>query len=77
MSKLNRNNVELVDENYFIPPANLNDNDIRKINTYFKHYKNNNVKKISFNIRENFSKESYIIDICFSFTKKDLEELGV
>lgn len=76
MNKLNRNNVELVDENYFIPPTNLNDNDIRKINTYFKHYKNNNVKKISFNIRENFSKECYI-DICFSFTKKDLEELGV
>ncbi len=77
MNKLNRNYVKLEDEYYFNPFAELNDNDFRKINTYFEHYKNDNVKKVSFIIRENFSKECYIIDICFSFTKKDLEELGV
>ncbi|WP_297994143.1 hypothetical protein [uncultured Clostridium sp.] len=77
MNKLNRNNVELVDEYYFNSPVKLNDNDIRKINTYFEHYKNNNVKKISFIIRENFNVECYIIDICFCFSKKNLEKLGV
>lgn len=76
LERLTKNGL-FCEEYYFNPAVNLNDNDIRKINTYFKHYKNNNVKKISFNIRENFSKECYIIDICFSFTKKDLEELGV
>lgn len=77
MNKLNRNYVKLEDEYYFNPFAELNDNDFRKINTYFEHYKNDNVKKVSFIIRENFNKKCYIIDICFCFDEKYLEELGV